>query len=250
MLRYKLARACWRLLTFWIPIYPSGTAPIPLPKRFRIFTSKPEDVFLQTELIRTYQRIFGEPPWGEIWSVKDVMDKLSQELRGDCFLVLMEGDQEWPVAGFSWGAILSVEGLELIVESALGKRPKGLEKILRQKGIDQIVYFYEFGIISKFRKGLKPICFLLRPGLEIGWSRGIRQTLFWSTPESKIVPLALFMGYEPIFYLNKGEKKIVFLLNPDFRPLLKIVQTLPLGWVVKWMKIFSHIFRDFKRPAE
>jgi len=162
----------------------------------------------------------------------------------------MLGNQKWPVAGFSWGAVIPVDGLEIHIGTVLGKRPAGLETALRLRGVKRIVYFHEFAVLKQFRGGLDPVRFLLRPGLELGLAQGVRQTLFWSTPGSKIVPLSLYMGYEPIFRLEVKRKEIIFLFNHNFLPLLKIAQNLEGRPVARFMRVSSRILGKRKRARK
>ena len=92
-----------------------------------------------------------------------------------------------------------------------------------------------------FRRGTEPVRFLLRPGLEIGYDKGVLQTMFWSTPKSKIVPLALYMGYRPIYGIDARGKEIVFLLNRNFVPLLKVTQCLQAAKIEKVLAFVSRI---------
>ncbi len=206
-----------------------------LPGRFQVFYGLAPDQLLW-ELGKAYQKVFSGPPWREEWALTDVFDKLSRELRGECFLVIMTESKDQPVvAGFSWGRIVEVTKIEAEVESALGAVPEGLFRSLWVRGVKKVLYFHEFAILKEFRGEIDTIRFLLRPGLEMGERRGVNSTLFWSTPDSKIVPLALYMGYEQIFRMEL-EPPVVFLYNPDFGPLLKVTQVFSsekIAWVMR-----------------
>ncbi len=248
MLKYKIIRVMLRVLTFPVRIYESGVAPIHIPEKFLVFQSLPPEDLLEA-LIKAYQKVFSEPPWGEDWTENEVLAKLKRELAGDnSFLVLMCGNEKFPVVGFSWGSMIPVKTLEKRVEGALTEKPVGLEELLQERVVgEQIVYFDEFAILRQFRTGLEPIRFLLRPGLELGWTCGVHQTMFWSTPRSNIVPLASYMGYEPIFRIEEGKKKIIFLYNQNFLPLLKVAQHLRGRQIVRIMQIASRILGKRKR---
>lgn len=210
-----------------------------------LFFGMPYDQLILSGLIRAYKRVFSEKPWEENWHEDKIFLKIKEELKDkNSFLVVIKGNEDWPVAGFAWGAIISLEEIELRAEKALGSVPRGLKNIIKKenKG-DKILYCDEFAILSEFRKGLEPIRYLLKPALEMGAKKNVFQTIFWSTPESKIVPLARFMGYKIIFeYLPTGKKnKIIFLYNPNFRPLLKVVQKINSRNVAKFMRFATNI---------
>ncbi len=229
-----------------LSLYPAGRAPIRLPENFIFLQEQLPEEPLLSQLIRAYQEVFAEEPWYETWSREEIVEKLKKELGSNSFLTLMVKKDE-AVTGFSWGAVLSVRGLEQHIAKALGRYPQGLEEFLLNRQIERIVYFHEFAIIRKFRKGIEPVRFLLQPGLELGYEAGVFSTLFWSTPRSKIVPLAPLMGYEALpLELNKEDKEIVFLFLPDFRYLLKIAQNKKNGAVILIMR---HSFRLLNQRA-
>lgn len=249
-LRFKLIQ--WGLRVFTLPLSIRIPEKVSLSsgngtgRGFFVFSRLPTKTLLRSGLIRAYQQIFSQPPWEENWSEEKVLAKIEREIRirGRSFLVLMAGTKEWPVAGFSWGAIVPLSAVEKRIASALGVDPKGLvEDILRERRVKELVYFDELAILPSFRGGLEPLRGLVRPGLELGYAQGIKQTLFWSTPESKIVPLVLGMGYEPLpISITRGEKKIIFLFNPNFIPLLKILQRFGGKKIAKILRIVSRIF--------
>lgn len=232
-----------RIFTFFLPYIPGkGSLAFGIDGGFLVFSRLPEDLALRSGLIKAYQKVFGEYPWEEKWSEEEILDKLLRELTGNSFLVILQGNEEFPVGGFAWGRILAIRELEDHIGPALGVKPLGLEKCLakKSKGDERILYFHEFAILRQFRKGLSSVMLLIRPGFEFGWVQGVRQTLFWSTPNSKIVPLSLYMGYEPIYKTEAGGKEIIFLLNPDFLPLLKIIQRAGERAVARWMRLISY----------
>lgn len=243
MIKYRLIRAALKVLTLPFPVFLPGETPI-FSERFSIFSRLPEDATLRAGLIRAYQTIFGESPWKEEWPEEKILAKLQRELADYSFLVLMQGDEKFPVGGFSWGAVVSVGALETRVGQALLKQPTGLTKILQKQGMDEVLYFDEFAILRSFRRGLEPIRFLLRPGLELGYQNRVHQALFWSTPSSKIVPLALYVGFEPVFQFEVGGKEIIFLLNPNFLPLLKLAQSTKGKRVAQFMKAISRFLKQ------
>lgn len=239
MFKYRLIRAMLKVATHRLSVFEANEAPISMPKeRFLVFSLPPRDPILQRGLAEAYQIVFGEEPWGETWEEEEVLAKLRRELTEDSFLVLMKENEEWPVVGFSWGAVLPVEALEARVGTALGMEPVGLEQELRVRGVDRILYFDEFAILRQFRGSIiNSIRFLLRPGFELGYQLGVCQTLFWSIPAAKIIPLSLYMGYRAIFSIEVEEKEIIFLYNDNFLPMLK------LGQNVDWRRIARVILK-------
>jgi hypothetical protein len=240
MIKHQLIRAALKVLTLPLPVFLPGETPI-FSERFSIFSRLPEDTTLRAGLVKAYQTVFGEPPWKEEWPEEKILIKLQRELTGHSFLVLMQGDEKFPVGGFSWGAVVPVGTLETRIGQALLKQPTGLTKILQNRGMDEVLYFDEFAILRPFRRGLEPIRFLLRPGLELGlgYQNRMHQALFWSIPNSKIVPIALYVGFEPVFQFEAEGKEIIFLLNPNFLPLLKIAQSVKGKRIAQLMKVIS-----------
>lgn len=239
-IRYALVQAVLRVSTARLRVYKPGMAPITTPEEFLLFQELPTEPLL-SDLVVAYQEVFSEPPWNEVWSREEVIDKLRRDLSGDSpFLVLMIKDGL--VGGFSWGAILPIEKIESEIKAALQKEPTGLEALLRKgKRAQKVVYFHEFAALRRFRKGIDPLRFLLRPGLEMGYEQGVCQTLFWSTSASKIVPLTLYMGYQSVLKLKTREKEIVFLLNKDFQPILKLTQNMKADKWANLMKVTARI---------
>lgn len=240
-IKYKIVRIFLKLMTFWFPV-KFGEIENNHDK-ILIIPRLPEDGYLKTGLVKAYQQIFSEPPWQEKWSEEKILEKIERELTGNSFLVMLKGNQDFPVAGFCWGRIMRISELEKHIKSALGESPVGLEENLLKKTRkdERILYFHEFAVLRRFRKGLEQIRYLLRPSLEYGWLQGVHKTLFWSTPESKIVPLSLYMGYEPIYKTNILKKQIIFLFNPAFSPLLKINQRIKGRTVAKAMGFIARL---------
>jgi len=245
---YRLIQGTLRAVTFRLPAYRPGQSPIRLPEKFSVFSRYPDDPMILFGLANAYRAIFSEPPWNENWPIEKTLAKLQRELAGDCFLVVMRGEGSL-VSGFSWGALVSLEHLESRIEPALGIRPVGLAEALRKQGTERLVYFDELAVLESGRGGPDPVRFLLRPGLELGHGLGVFKTMFWSTPKSKIVPLATYMGYRPIFEVEHGGKEIVFLLNSDFLPLLKVTQYLSPSKIVRVMRFVSLFLQGRRNKA-
>lgn len=199
-------------------------------------------------LIEVFIKIFSEHPWNEKWEKKDVLDKLNEEIKftNNSFLVIMKGDNLLPVCGFSWGAVLAVELLPSRIEKAL-KISDGsfgnLVTFFNKHGVKKIVYFDEFAIDSSFRRGVNPIRYLLMAGLKLGRKDNVYQTMFWTTPESKIMALSVLMGYQPILKKNVRGKEIVFMFNPSGLSLLKIAENIGDKYIKFFMKTISFVFK-------
>ncbi len=220
----SFAKSLLAVATFAMRV--SDEAPIKMPDNFRLFLSSlPEEPTLSS-LIRSFQKVFSEPPWEEQWDENNVLHKITREAGGkDSFLVVMQGNENL-ISGFSWGALVKIHELASRVSLSIGSTMDNLEDIVALVGPGRIVYFDEFAILSGFRRGVDPVRFLLRPALELGYRQGVTRTIFWSTPGSRIVPLAKMMGYEIIGRRNlrSKEKEIIFLFHSNFVPMLKLIQ--------------------------
>ncbi len=173
-----------------------------------------------------YVRVFSEPPWNESWEIGEVMEKMRRELKSPSCLTLMEGDERFPVGGFAWGAVVPVgEAADRTLE-AHGFRTRGvrglLDDRLRSRVSGSTVFFLdEVAILREFRGGMSPIQFLVRPALEMAVWSGATEGVGWTSWNSKIAPLSLYLGFSELIAEIEG---IAFLYNPDIRPLLKIAQ--------------------------
>ena len=241
------------MATLLMKIYKPEMAPIKVPKRFIITHQPPTGVTLEA-LIMAYQTVFKEALyWKENWSRKAVQAKIRKEIcnKKTSFLVTIRGDEEMPVAGFAWGAILNPTELKYRVSRTL-KKPlndfNDLVNSLFARHIDKLVYADEFAIVARFRNGIDPVRGLLQPWLEWAWFENqISSCMFWTTPASPIYKLCLYMGWEPIFWTKDGSKDIVFILNQDFRPLLKICQNLDTRKIARLMIVAERILNRRKK---
>jgi len=236
-LKYNLVRFFLKAITFFFPLRP-------LDLNTDKFIIQPRlEGFLKEKVAEAFIKVFSERPWNENWLKEEVLAKMDRELTENSFIVVLRGNENFPVAGFCWGRILKVDELETHIEPALGVKPIGLENSIRKlAGKDErILYFHEFAILRQFRRGIEPLRFLLLPSLQFGWLQGVNKTLFWTSPESKIFPLSLYMGYRPILETKAKEKKIYFMYNPDFRSLLNIAQRIKERRVAKIMR-FTSVF--------
>lgn len=218
------------------------------PANYRYFDGIPPADILK-EVIHCYQELFSKPPWNERWETRIVKEKLIRELRKDhSFLTIMFGDEEFPIAGFSWGAIIKrktiAERIAFALSTSITKNNyffSKLEKYLKKRKIDRVLYFDELGILKKFRSGTNPLKFLTIGGFEKARKEGIKQAIFWSTPQSKIVPIMKMMGFEEIAKIKVGKKEIVFLFSPNFFPVLKISKSLSHEQTSKVLKLVSSL---------
>lgn len=197
------------------------------------------------DLITTYIEIFSEPPWNEKWTFAEVLYRLQQEVAftKDSFLAILAGDEKkTKTGGFSWGAIVKAESLQQRIALSLGINPDSLVElinVLKRRSVSRILYFDEFAVAKSFRGKVWPIRFLLKAGLKVSCRNGVNKTMFWSTPESKITALAMYMGYEPIYRKMIKGKEIVFLFHPDTPSLLKITCSINDRSVVSLKRITS-----------
>ncbi|XOB40862.1 MAG: hypothetical protein ACKKMW_02230 [Candidatus Nealsonbacteria bacterium] len=248
-MKYWLIRLFLRLWTRKIKIVNRGKSPIQPQshqKYYSYFSYESISENMLKSLIRAYQSVFSEPPWEETWEEILVKEKIENEITGKPVLTIMGGNFENPVTGFSWGSLIDTDsvaeriksGLLTKAESVDEQKVQSIENFLKKRS-DKILFYDEFAILSQFRGGVDQIRFLFRPGLEMAFEHGVKQTIFWSTPESKIVPLAIFMGFRPISTIMISGKKVIFLYNSDFRSVLKIAQSMPAKKIKKIMSLFS-----------
>jgi hypothetical protein len=250
-MKYKFIRWISRIVTWKLPLYQPGRAPIRVPDRFK-FSHEPPSGPALNSLVSAYQRVFREAAyWSEKWSADDVIEKLRREVgRPSSFLVTME-KSGGSIVGFAWGEKIRAADLPDRIGQTLGKSADELRNLtaaLAQKRITRVLYADEFGILNEARSGIDSVRGLLQPWLEWGWfDLGVTSALFWTTPDSPINRLALYMGFEPVLETEIGNgKKIVFLLNADFEPLLRICQNVDERQVVRLMRI-SHLILKSRR---
>lgn len=251
-MKYKLINWLLRAATWRLPLYQPGRAPIRIPDRFKFSHEPPSGPALDS-LVLAYQRVFREASyWAEEWPYEKVVEKLRPEVgRPSSFLVTME-KSGGSVVGFAWGEEIRAADLPNRISQALGKSADELRDLtaaLAKKGITHVLYADEFGILNEARSGIEPVRGLLQPWLEWGWFNfGVTSALFWTTPASPINRLALYMGFEPVFWTQiEDGKEIVFLLNRDFKPLLKICQNISERQVARLMKIGDRILGSKRR---
>jgi hypothetical protein len=187
-------------------------------EEYKVFRGNkiPKDV--KKSLVEAYKLVFYEEPWNEFWTEEEVLKKLENDLANEnSFLVVFVDNNK--VKGFVWGEIIETKDVEKRASRAMGIKKRIFSfSVPNQK----ILYCDEFALLKNVRKGPEPVKYLLQKTLEVGKEENVKSTLFWSTPESKIVPLAKMMGYEERGIIDDRDKKIIFLYHPDFRALLKI----------------------------
>lgn len=248
-IKYFLLQSIIKFIAFFISLFGKRIDNEIFKDEFLVFYSYLPQRDLLNDLVNVFTKIFSEYPWNENWNYNDVINKIKKEieLTKDSFLVIMKGDQNLPVAGFSWGALLEIELLPERIAHSLKidiNEFKDLIVFFKKRKINKIVYFDEFAIDRAFRGGINNIRFLLMPGLELGSKNSVYQTMFWSTPKSKIVPLATYMGYEIVYKKIVNDKEIVFLFHPNFYSLLEIAQRLKDEHIKFFMRIVSIIFHN------
>ncbi len=202
--------------------FPLKREKIALPENYRIFFEGNIPLKIKDALIDCYIEIFSEAPWYEKWSRESVSLKIEKDLRQkDSFLVVYLLGEE--VAGFSWGAIIDKKDIVTRATDAIGTSKCSLFLDKKER---RVLYCDEFAIAAKGRRGIDPVRFILRKFLEYAHNKGVKETIFWSTPASKIVPLAKTMGYEECGKADINGKRIVFLVNKNFISLLKITRNI------------------------
>ena len=98
-----------------------------------------------------------------------------------------------------------------------------LIETLKRNEIGRVVFFDEFAIHKDYRReGFDPVRYLARSGFEIGIEGEVRQILFWTKTTSKIYPITLAFGFEPVGKVGE----LTFMLNRDVVPTLKMLQNL------------------------
>jgi len=257
-LKYRLIRLFLKLWTIRIKVSDRGKASIKPQEQEEYYPyfqhgAIPESILKSLAL--AFQTVFSLPPWNEkLWKEALVRKKVYTEIgtESNPVLTVKMGDSKFPICGFSWGAIIKttsvasrvIRGLllssDIEYEQDIRSQAQELEKILTEKG-EQILFYDEFAILPGYRSGVDPIRFMFRPGFEMAFEQGVRRVIFWSTPESKIVPLAIFMGFQPILKLDIGEKRIVFLYSKDFVSLLKAAQSIESRKVKRVMSFLSKL---------
>jgi hypothetical protein len=239
-----LIRRLLKLLTIRLKVYKPGEEPVRTPSKFMIFSHLPPSELLE-KLADAYCQVFSEEPWHEKHSRERVIEKLKREVNPpNVRLVIMEGDKTTLVAGFCWGGVITPDQIPERVAQArfpedLQRGKEKVKKLLEPLGDKKLLFLDELAVLKPFRKGPAPIQFLLRPLFELGWENNIKSVLFWTSEKSKIKALATYMGFSPLSTINE----ITFMFNPDFAPLLKIVQNWESKQIEKILTFTSFLAR-------
>lgn len=232
----NVALNVWRVVSWFLP-----RREIALPRNILVFQKTPPEEYLR-KLIKAFQEVYSAPPWDEDWSPKRVQEKLHQELLGGV-LVLLMGKNQRRVTGFSWGAIISPEGVIPRVAASFPKQPKEATQGLKEKLIPLLpphfFYWDEIALCPEARGGIEPIRRLTLPLLKFARDEGVKSVLFRTTPEAKIVSLTRLLGFQPIFRRKVKGLKEMYLYLSDLRPILRFAQHANAHQVGKIMRILS-----------
>ena len=254
--------------------FPDNSSLIQVPSEFRVFTlNELRDAELLTELMKTYQHIFGDADaWNEgafcdiegrkkTISLKEYNERQNQgNVRCECgglfypchpaerlekrfseeladpnsILILMQGNDEFKVAGFLWGTVSKFAKIEKRILKA--RYPDDIEqgaielKELRvrldEKGLlnSDFLYGDEMGVLRQFRGGgIKPVLYLTRLFGEHGQNWNTNKAIFWTSKKSPLYQIMITYGFEPLYIDSNG---LEFLLHPDFDSLAKVMKNL------------------------
>ena len=225
--------------------YSAETDTVPTPDTYKIFLDGNIPEKIEKELIKSYQEIFREEPWNEEWNKEQVARKIKKDLIGeDTFLIVIE--EESKVKGFAWGAVIHQKQMAKRAAGAMNVEEESFSSIVVSKDNAKLLYCDELALLKEARRGIDPVRHLVKKILEYGLSKGVTATAFWSTPSSKIVPIAQMMGYHNCGGGKVKDKEIIFLLNQNFISLLKITKNLKS----KHANIFMAFQRKKKQGPE
>ncbi len=231
MLNPKARRFLLRVLTSFFPLSKK-----PAPPEFQVFLGGKIPADIKESLIDAYQLIFSEEPWNEEWKRKEVAEKIKNDLEKSqtSFLSTLIVDNK--VKGFIWGDLINPEMIKGRAARALGVDSSEINTFIPK---EKVLYFDEFALLKEVRKGPDPSRIMLRRSLEYAYNERVYSAFCWSTPESKIVPLALIMGYEICGETHIKGKKINFFYYPGFKPMLKMTMLADGKNTHKLMKIVA-----------
>lgn len=188
------------------------------PEEYKTFVGGNIPERIRKSLVEAYIEIFSEPPWCERWTKEEVEKKIEKDLSSPTsFLVLIVKNDV--VGGFVWGDIISGNNVLKRAASAMNVRE---EEVIIHLGKEKVLYCDEFAILRSARRGITTVRLLLRETLAYGIKNNAPNCIFWSTPESRIVPLANTMGYETRGRTRMRDKDIEFLFLPTSTFLYKM----------------------------
>lgn len=174
---------------------------------FHNFPALAADPILTSQLVSSYQAIFGDPDgWGEHYTGEEVLQKLTNELAGSARLrVCLDGADH--IAGFCWAQVLDVEGIAGAIGTikyyqSIGS-PEVISHLRHQFGNRRVIYLHELGIDPRHR-GRIPLTQLIYPVLDgLAKRTGIDTVLFWSVADTNISRLAKRALFHRILALSE-----------------------------------------------
>jgi hypothetical protein len=154
------------------------------------FQSIPRDV-LQS-VVEIYRQAFSEPPFCQEWPEELVWEKLKQELTGeDTFLSILCGDEQDPVAGFCWGALIRREDFVARIKQTIRCTPHDEETLhsMAARLEAQFVIIDRLVKIPKYRGGgMFSILALLKPARRLVLTKKVGALCF-TTRGSRMAPI-------------------------------------------------------------
>ena len=179
---------------------------IPISHHFQImdFTNYQQltaDHFYAKQLIASYQKTFSDPDvWAENYSVKDVDNKLKNELAGDAYLRMVMEEKQNQIAAFCWAQLLNANEILTSIRSiqfyqTLGE-PDLSQPLLDIIGDESVLYIHDLAIMQEYR-GQINLRKLILPVLQnIAICTGINKVFFWSIEGTRISSLANRAGID------------------------------------------------------
>ncbi len=215
-----------RLWSILYPLHEDGKSPVKSPANFQVFREDdPPSEGVKKAVARAYVEAFSGPPWFERWDEQEVLAKMEVDLKPPFRLVVMEGNEEYPVGGFCWGAVIDKEEVvrRIVLSAGLkGTEEEELERVLERRIEGKEVFFLdEIAILPPFRGGITPIQFLIRPLLEACVSRGHKEGVSWTHRSSTIAYISRYAGFRPLE--PTFDDKLVIYCG-DCRPILRLLQ--------------------------
>jgi ribosomal protein S18 acetylase RimI-like enzyme len=174
---------------------------------FDCFAALADNQALATQLILSYQSIFGNPDgWAEHYTSEEVLYKLTNELSGKAELRICVDDAGL-IAGFCWAQVLGVEEIADAIGTIKYYQSSGSPDVvnhLRQHfGERRVIYLHDLGIDSRYR-GRIPLTQLIYPVLDTLAKRtGVDTVLFWSVSDTNISKLAKRALFDRILALDE-----------------------------------------------
>jgi len=158
------------------------------------------------DLFRAYQNVFAEKPWEEHWTERTFAQKLVRELsipdipqysEDLVFLTLVDGDDDFPVGAFCWGAVVDNETIPGRVLSARRFSGKDVDKITEATSHiigKRLVYVDDMGVVARFRGGPLPVAKLCYPPAWLATNLQL-EVICWSDAASRLSPILDAYGW-------------------------------------------------------